>query len=147
MRYRSIQGRQLSFVEGLFDQESQLTVEELLEKLNVDKMQFMLWLKDFRFRKEIQNRITWSNTLGQILLAKYTIVAASRLIALTDSKNSEVARRACLDIISMNQTSTKRSIIKHIKQVNKRKGENKTPDIDISQEKAGKLLELLAEMN
>lgn len=147
MRYRSIQGRQLNFVEELFDQEQEHTVQELLDKLKINKTEFMFWLRDFRFQKEIKNRIQWSNTLGQVLISKYTIVAATKLIELTESKNPEVARKACLDIISINRYSTKRSIIKHVKQGWKNKKEKKIPEIDISQEQANKLLQFMAEMN
>ena len=97
---RSIQGRMMGFVQDLFDEENQDGIPELMTKWKVSKNEFSYWLKDKRFLKEIRNRLKWARRKSEVFVAKYTIHAAAKLVSLTGSRNTETARRACLDILN-----------------------------------------------
>ena len=103
MASRSIQGRMMGFVDDLFDEKSESTFDELLTKWKVSKNEFGYWLKDKRFLKEIKRRIYWASKRGEIFVARYILTAAVKLVYLTDSKRSETARRACLDILNFSR--------------------------------------------
>jgi len=101
MANRSIQGRMMGFVEDLFDDKCPEDIPELLEKWKVSRNEFGYWLKDKRFIEEIKIRLRWRKRNGEIFLAKYSIAAAARLVNLTNSRNTETARRACVDVLNL----------------------------------------------
>jgi len=101
MGSRSIQGRMMGFVEDLFDEKSPLEISELMEKWKVSQHEFSYWLRDKRFLKEIKIKLKWKAQTGQIFIARYAVSAAARLVQLTDSRNTETSRRACVDILNL----------------------------------------------
>ncbi len=82
---------------------------DILQKHNIRKTTFNRWLGDENFKAELACRIDWLNLKSQALIARYASVAAMRLVALTESEKEETARKACLDIISLPKTFTKKN--------------------------------------
>jgi len=143
---RTIQGRQLAFVDDMFSDSNQ-TFDELLNKHGIRKDELKYWLKDSRFRREIRIRIRWAYEKSEILVAKYAMIAAARLVRLTESENQETARRACLDIITLIRARRqKKSIVQHVRgKTGSKKDEGPEKDIQLTDQQASKLLSALAE--
>jgi len=91
--------RQSAVIEDLFT--SELDEEEVLEKHNVSQALYGRWLADERFVEQFERRISQAYCSGRVTLARYASVAAGKLIELTDCEKEETARKACLDIISL----------------------------------------------
>ena len=73
-----------------------------------------------------------------MLIARYSLVAAAKLVQLTESEKEETARKACLDIIELPHQDTTKD------QSGKTDGEKeKLPEL--SDEKASRILAVLAE--
>lgn len=144
MASRSIQGRQMGFVEDLFEKGE--SVEDLKKKYRVGPTEFQYWLKDKRFIKEIRRRIWWAYQQSEIMVSRYTVVAAAKLVELTGSENPETARKACLDIISLLRLQQRQKVIRHISErVEKGKEKAEPIEVNIPDDKLAKLLEVLAQ--
>lgn len=91
--------RQLAVLDDLFS--SDLSAEQVLEKHRVTKSLYSRWQSDDSYIAELDRRIELLGRNSRLLIAKYSSIAAAKLIALTDSANQETARKACLDIISL----------------------------------------------
>jgi len=91
--------RQLAVLEDLFA--SELEEQEVLEKHHVSPSLFERWLADERFAEQFERRIAHAHRQSRIILAQCAPAAAAKLTQLTQSKNEETARKACLDIISL----------------------------------------------
>lgn len=131
---KSLTKRQLAVIEDLFD--GQLDEPAALEKHKVKPSLYNKWLNDQRFAEALEQRIARSYRAGQIVLARYTTTAASKLVALTECEKEETARKACLDIITPS-TATKQ-----------RPGPQQpatTAETKLSPEMASRILEVLAE--
>ena len=77
-----------------------LEESEVLEKHAVRAETFDKWLADDVFLAEYMRLSLRRN---KIVVAKYASVATSKLIALTSSETGETARKACLDIVTLQQ--------------------------------------------
>lgn len=99
---KQLSKRQLNVIEDLFDE--RMLEQEVLEKYNVGTKLFHKWLADEIFTEQLDKRITASYRSSAIYIARYAPLAAAKLVQLTDSAKVETARRACLDIISMNSS-------------------------------------------
>lgn len=75
--------------------------QEILEKHKVSKRLYDKWLAEANFASEFERRLQYARRQGELLIARYSSVAAVKLIELTESKNPETARKACLDIITL----------------------------------------------
>lgn len=91
--------RQLAVLDDLFS--SDLSAEQVLEKHRVSQNLYSRWQSDDSYIAELDRRIELLGRNSRLLIAKYSSLAAAKLIALTDSANQETARKACLDIISL----------------------------------------------
>ena len=91
--------RQLAVLKDLFAGE--LEEQEVLEKHHVSPSLFERWLADERFAEQFERRIAHAHRQSRIILAQCAPAAAAKLTQLTQSKNEETARKACLDIISL----------------------------------------------
>jgi hypothetical protein len=91
--------KQLAVLDDLFA--SDLSAEQILEKHRVTNSLYSRWQSDDSYIAELDRRIELLGRNSRILIAKYSSIAAAKLIALTDSANQETARKACLDIISL----------------------------------------------
>jgi hypothetical protein len=105
---RQIQGRQAAVIEDLFNGEISISPEEILFTHGVTRLELSEWLQDKRFNREIRRRIRWAYRCSEILVAKCAMVAAAKLVGLTDSEIPETSRKACLDIISLLRIQTQR---------------------------------------
>ncbi len=91
--------RQLAVIEDLFADE--MEEQEILGKHNVTPHRYEQWLADERFVECFERRIDRAYRESRAILARFAPVAALKLVNLTGSKKEEIARKACLDIISL----------------------------------------------
>lgn len=91
--------RQLAVIEDLFAGE--MEEQEVLDKHNVTPHRYEQWLADEHFVECFERRIDRAYREGRMILARYATVAAVKLVNLTGCKKEEIARKACLDIISL----------------------------------------------
>ncbi|MCX5646991.1 MAG: hypothetical protein NTZ17_20270 [Phycisphaerae bacterium] len=91
--------RQAAVIEDLFT--SKLDEQKVLEKHHVSPRLFEQWLADKRFAEQLERRIAHAHRQSRMILAHCVPEAATKLAGLMDSQNQETARKACLDIISL----------------------------------------------
>jgi hypothetical protein len=135
---KQLSKRQLDVIEDLFDE--RMLEQDVLDKYNVGRNLFNKWLLDETFTEQLDKRIAAAYRSSTIYIARYAPLAAAKLVQLTDSTKVETARRACLDIISMNlsgENSTGMTVAG-----GEKLSENPPP---FSADTAGKLLAVLAE--
>ena len=75
--------------------------QQVLERHGVSSAVYNKWLSDEAFCREFRRRLEASRLRSQALLARYSLMAAAKLIELSASEKGETARKACLDIISL----------------------------------------------
>jgi hypothetical protein len=98
-RKRQLTKRQLVVIDDLFGAE--LEERAILEKHKVSRNVYNKWLADERFKAEITLRVTSARLQSEALIARYSLLAAAKLVQLIESEKEETSRRACLDIISL----------------------------------------------
>lgn len=91
--------RQAAVLEDLFA--GKLDEQEVLQKHHVSPRLFERWLADERFAEQSERRISHTYRQSRAILASHAPKAATKLTQLTESKNEETARKACLDIIAL----------------------------------------------
>lgn len=92
--------RQLKFVDELFKSGGDEAAAG--KSCEISPALYHKWLNTKAFTDEITRRGDSAKRASKILLAQYLTVAAAKLVALTGSEKEETARRACLDILSLN---------------------------------------------
>ncbi len=128
--------RQFAVIEDLFCGE--YDEPSVLEKHKLGRVIYNRWLEEELFAKEISRRVATAHYQSKLLIARYSSMAAARLIQLTESDKEETARKACLDIISLPQPQADDNAAL--------KGLAAEEDIgELSDETASKLLMVLAE--
>ncbi len=95
--------RQLAVIEDLFAGEKE--EQEILDKHNVTPHRYAQWLADERFVECFERRIARAYRESRAILARCAPVAAIRLVNLTECEKEEIARKACLDIISLHASA------------------------------------------
>jgi hypothetical protein len=139
---KQLSKRQLAVIEDLFSGE--LDERVVLEKHEISRGLFSRWLADESFAEEYERRIAWLYRQNAATLAQYAPMAASKLLDLTDCKKEDVARRACVDIITMGSPNDKNPLMnqgaKYLEGAS-----SATDQSPISPQTAGKLLAVLAE--
>ncbi len=90
--------RQLAVIDELFA--GGMDETEVLARHNVSTRLYRKWLADELFADELKFRIDSAKRAGELIIARYTPVAAAKLVGLIDSDKDETVRRACLDIMS-----------------------------------------------
>lgn len=128
--------KQLTVLDEIFLGE--LDEQQVLDKYKVSKSVYCKWLSDACFAEQFDKRIAASYQQSAALLARYATLAAAKLVQLTESENQETARKACLDIISMQR---KTSDPRH----KAAESENMNAASPLSPETASKILEVLAQ--
>lgn len=94
---------QLAVIEDLVD--GKLDETAVLRKHGVSKCDYRHWLGQEAFIAELQFLMDSARRWGMFLIARYAPEAAESLLALAKNENKpDVARRACLDILTMPQT-------------------------------------------
>lgn len=96
---RNQDDKQSAVIEDLFAGE--LDERAVLDRHGVSRDLYHQWLADERFIRLLEQRIASAYRESELILARYAPVAASKLTQLTDCEKEETARKACLDIISM----------------------------------------------
>ena len=91
--------RQLDVIDDLFAGE--FDEQTVLKKYNVNARLYSKWQAEDAFIDEFEKRIAAAHRQSAAVIAGYAPIAAARLVQLTQSEKPETARRACLDIISM----------------------------------------------
>lgn len=129
--------RQLAVIEDMFAAE--LDEQAILEKHRVSQRTFNRWLGEDAFMAELNRRLEWLNLQSELIIVRYKSLAAAKLVQLTDSKNPETARKACLDIINLQNYSD--SLPKQPDD------EPKVSQPELSPETCSHLLAVLAEEN
>lgn len=116
------------FIDGLSESSS-------LKKNRINANTYRQWLNDQIFQKEIQFYIDSAQRQGKILIARHCEFAAAKLVQLAGSDKDETARKACLDIIKASKNPENK---------NKTTEEPAEPKMDLSPDKAAKILEIMA---
>lgn len=98
-RKRYLRSNQIAVLNDLFGGE--LDEQTVLEKHKVTRTIYNRWLADKYFAEEFSRRIACAYRQSEALIARYSVIAAAKLVQLTESDSPETARRACLDIISL----------------------------------------------
>ena len=106
MAQKTLSKKQSAVIDELFAGE--LTETQILEKHNLSANLYRKWLADERFCAEFKARITAARLQSRALIARYSLAAAAKLVALTESQNPETARKACLDVITAAGAETKK---------------------------------------
>ena len=104
---KQLRKKQLAVIDDLFAGE--LDERAVLDKHKVSRHVYNKWRADEQFAAEFDRRITSLNQQSRLFVARYTSLAAAKLVQLTDSKSQETARKACLDIISFPKTAAKKT--------------------------------------
>jgi hypothetical protein len=133
----ALSARQLAVIEDLFA--GQVEEQEILKKHNLSRKLYDKWLADEAFNTRLDWRIQWEYRKSAFELARNAPAVVSELMKLTKSKQPETARKACLDIITMQAT--------RLAGTPATPGDNPTPpdSPQLSPETAGKVLAVLAE--
>jgi len=124
--------KQLAVIDDLFACE--LDEQAILDKHKIKRATFNRWLADENFEAELVRRIKTTKLLSEVLIAKYSAVAAAKLVSLTESEKEETARKACLDIISLPNSK-----------LSEQPDSEENETVTISDETASRLLAALAE--
>ena len=104
-KQKQLTKRRLAVIEDLFSGE--LNEQQVLDKHNISRNIYNKWQADESFAKEFARRIDGACRQGQLIVVRYVSLAASKLVALTESENQETARKACLDVISLPKSLAK----------------------------------------
>ena len=91
--------RQLTVLDDLFN--SDLDEQAVLDKHKVRRSTYDRWLADKVFAERFKQYVNGLKRRSELLMAKYSCLAAAKLVELTASDKAETARKACLDIISV----------------------------------------------
>ena len=134
---KKLSKKQLAVIDDFFNGE--LDEQAVLEKHKVSRNVYNGWLADGLFSSEFDRRITSAHRQSAALIAKYAPLAAAKLVQLTESEKAETARKACLDIISLQALLDKRMA----EQGESQKDHTQTIQ-QITEQRAGRLLAALA---
>lgn len=131
-RSKKLSYKQLAVINDLFAGE--LDEQALLKKHRIKKSTYNQWLADENFQAELRRRIDSARLMSEVMIAKYSVVAAAKLVQLTGSEKEETARKACLDIISLPNVTPQ-----------KQQFDDENPPVQLSDETASRILAVLAE--
>jgi len=95
---KPLSAKQLAVIEDLFEGKKE---QEILEKHNLSRKLYEKWLADDAFISQLDRHMAWEYRRSELMLARKARDAVSDLVGLTKSQQSETARKACLDIITM----------------------------------------------
>jgi hypothetical protein len=135
---KKLSKKQLDVMEDLFTGE--LDEQAVLEKHKVNRNVYNRWLADGLFVSEFDRRIMSAHRQSAALIARYAPLAAAKLVHLTESEKEETARKACMDIISLQALLDKR-----IAQPSQSQTTETQPLQQITEQTASRLLAALAQ--
>ena len=137
-RRKYLSQRQLTVLDDLFN--SELDEQAVLDKHKVRRSTYDRWLADKVFAERFKQYVNGLKRRSELLMAKYSQLAAAKLVQLTGSEKAETARKACLDIISVPKIANSRD-----EQADKAPKESSQQAEQLSDATASKLLAALAE--
>ena len=91
--------KQLAVIDDFF--RGELSEDLILKKHRLSRGIYNRWLGDELFQQEYKRRIRVARLQSEALMARYSLLAAAKLVELTESAKEETARRACMTIISV----------------------------------------------
>jgi hypothetical protein len=138
IREKKLSSKQLAVIEELFS--GKLDEQEILNKYNVGRKLYNEWLADEAFTECLDHRIASSYRLSAAQIARSVPKAATALLELAESGKGDVARKACLDIISMSMFANK-----DMQQSARSQDKVDSPAPELSEQTASRLLAALAE--
>jgi ribosomal protein L16 Arg81 hydroxylase len=97
VKRRYLSQRQLTVLDDLFN--SDLDEQGVLDKHKVRRSTYERWLAEELFAEWFNRYVNSVRRRSELLMAKYSCLAAAKLVELTTSEKAETARKACLDII------------------------------------------------
>lgn len=134
-KYHRLGKRQRAVITDMF--ENGLTKSQALEKNKVPKWLFRKWQANDFFVEQSRERVREATQQSSLVVARIFPQAAKRLAELIISEKDEIARKACLDLVSLRKAD--------IEQEQTEKAEDEDEPLDISDEKASRMLAILAE--
>jgi hypothetical protein len=137
-RQKYLGQRQLAVLDDLFN--SDLDEQAVLDKHKVRRNTYDRWLEDKLFAERFKQYVNGLKRRSELLMAKYSCLAAAKLVELTASGKDETARKACLDIISLPKIGPQKT-----EQADKGKKDSGTPAEQLPEATASRLLAALAE--
>jgi len=137
-RRKYLSKKQLAVLEDLFS--SELDEQAVLEKHKVRQSTYDRWLANKIFAERFKQCVNGLMRRSELLMAKYSQLAAAKLVELTASGKEETARRACLDIISLPKITSSRPA-----EAEKAKKDSDQQARQLSAATASRLLAALAE--
>ncbi len=137
-RQKYLSKRQLTVLDDLFN--SELDEQAVLDKHKVRRSTYDRWLADKVFAERFKQYVNGLKRRSELLMAKYSCLAAAKLVQLTGSEKAETARKACLDIISVPKIANSRD-----EQTDKVPKESSQQVEQLSDATASRLLTALAE--
>ncbi len=135
---KKLSKKQLSVMDNMFTGE--LDEQAVLDRHKVSRNVYSRWLADGLFVSEFDRRIMSAHRQSAALIARYAPLAAAKLVHLTESEKEETARKACLDIISLQALLDKR-----IAQPSQSQTTETQPLQQITEQTASRLLAALAQ--
>lgn len=102
---KNLTRRQHAVIEDLFA--AKMDEQKVLEKHHVSGALYSRWLADERFVEQFDRRLDQAYRSGRLTLARNASNAADKLVALTECEKEETARKACLDIITLNSPAAR----------------------------------------
>ena len=135
---KPLSAKQLAVIDDLF--EGKLKEQQILEKHKLNIKLYNKWLADEAFISYLDRQTAWEYRRSELMLARKAREAVSNLAGLTKSEQSETARKACLDIITISANRLAGS--------STTQADNPAPSPEsppLTPETAGKLLAVLAE--
>jgi len=135
---RYLRKQQFVLIEELVNGE--LDEAEALKKHGVRRSTFEKWLGDRLFVDELGRQVGGLKRRSDLIIARCKSMAAARLAELTASDKPETARRACLDIMRLDEASDF-----GLEQAAGKHSDEEGCCENLSAETAGKLLSVLAE--
>jgi len=140
---KQLMKRQIEVLDDLFGGE--LDEQAVLDRHKVTSYIYDKWHMDESFAAEFERRMDALNRRGGLIIGRYAALAAAKLVQLTESKGQETARKACLDIMSLDNRAAgerkKRRQTEASKQEMEQSAERLKP---LPPETASKLLAALA---
>ena len=130
--------KQLVVLDDLFN--SDLDEQAVLDKHKVRRSTYERWFEDKLFAERFKKYVNGLKRRGELLMAKYSCLAAAKLVELTASGKEETARKACLDIIAPPTLTAKKT-----QAPAKQQGSPDKQAQKLSPKTASKLLAALAE--
>lgn len=98
MTVQKLTKKQRAVIDDLFA--GQLDEQQILDTHKVARRVYEKWLTDRIFTEQFEHRLRSARRQGELIIARYSPVAAAKLVQLTESENQETARKACLDVIN-----------------------------------------------